>query len=499
MDKIKLLLISLLLGGGLVIKWYIQNQASFDRRYSGINIEKAYDTDNLIPVAILGSGPAGLSASIYSGRANIKTVVVHGNKPGGQLTETTWVENWPGKQSIKGPDIIKDLRKQAENFGVDFFTDAITKVDFSSWPYKLETEDRTLNAMSVIIATGSSPRKMGVPGEKEYWGKGITSCAICDAPFYKGKEVVVVGGGDSAIEEALQLARYAKKITILVRRNSMRAAAKMQDKIKDYKKIKVMYNTQVKRIEGDGNHVTSLDLINKKNDQEIKYPADGVFLAIGHIPNTGIFKEYIDLVGSGHIKHKLHTQETSLPGVFAAGDVADNRYRQAGVAAGNGIKAALDALMFLERIGFDLQISQELECNYFDECDVTTEKIDNISNLKQLDKELEETMLPIIIEFSSESCPCCVQMLNIIQRVSHSMKDKAKFFTIEIVDENSRNIARKYGIKTVPSIIAFDTKGRELRKISKALSKNEMYKFVEEVVAESLQAFSERDFEGKEA
>ncbi|MBT3456415.1 thioredoxin-disulfide reductase [bacterium] len=496
MNKLKILAIGLLLGGVLAIKLYVHRAGEMDRTVPAFDIQRAYDAENLVPIAIIGSGPAGLTASIYGGRAQVKSLVVNGNKPGGQLTETTWVENWPGKSKIKGPDIIRDLRKQAEGFGVDFFTDTITEVDFSTWPFVLKTEDRTLHALSVIITTGSTPYKLGVPGEKEYWGRGITTCAICDAPYYRRKEVVVVGGGDSAVEEALQLSTYADKITILVRRDTMRASAHMQNKLSAYNKINVLYNTEIQKINGDGNQITSVTVLDNKTNQLTDFTTHGIFLAIGHKPNSKIFSKYINTDSNGFIEIQGSGQSTNIPGVFAAGDVADNRYRQAGVAAGNGIRAALDALSFLENCGFTEHVAQELEANYFEDSDVIEEEISSVGSIEELDREIKNSPVPIILEFTSDGCPCCVHMLHIIRRVANFMKDKVKFLTANISSEGAKEIAYKVGAKTVPTLCAFDTKGKVVKMISSSLKKRQLYRFVDEVLEKiKVQSRQEKEHE----
>ena len=325
------------------------------------------EKNNILPVAIIGSGPAGLSSALYVSRGNVFTTVFQGSKPGGQLTGTSYVENWPGIQKMMGAEIINMLKEQAASFGATFSNDIVEKVDFSSWPYKLTTDSgKEIYALAVIIATGASPKKLNIEGEQEYWGKGVTTCAICDAPYHKGGQVVVIGGGDSAAEEALQLALYAKKVTMLVRGQTMRASASMQEKLKQYQNIEIMYNVGVNKILGDGAAVNSIEIIDNKTKQISKMPIGGVFLAIGHDPNTEIFKNFLKVDSTGYLIVKHPTQETSKHGVYAAGDVVDNRYRQAGVAAGDGIKAALDALEFLRMIGFSEKESENLKSKFFD-------------------------------------------------------------------------------------------------------------------------------------
>lgn len=341
-----------------------------------INIHDALGKERVMPLVIVGSGPAGLSAAIYGVWGNIPTLVVHGPKPGGLLMETSLVENWPGHKAILGADIIKNLQNHVKSLGVKFLNgtvnkiqfleDTIVGVNFDQWPYKLTTEQGVvIYAMSVIISTGANPKLLEVPGEHEYWSRGVTACAVCDAPFFKGKDVVVVGAGDSAAEEAMQLAQYAKNITILGRKEKLRAAASMQARLKEYPSISVQYNVEVKKIVGDEKGVTSIELYNNKTNQTSVMPINGVFLAIGHVPNSGLFKNHVATDENGYIETKGRSQATSLPGVFAAGDVEDPTYRQAGVAAGHGIQAALDAVSFLNHIGYSPAFAAQLDAHLY--------------------------------------------------------------------------------------------------------------------------------------
>lgn len=305
--------------------------------------------DQPVPLVIIGSGPAGLSAALYGARAKVKTLVITGSEPGGQLMGSGEVENWPGIQRKSGAEIMDGLFEQTESLGVEFLYDSIESVDFSQTPFMLKTlESGSIKAQAVIIATGSHPRKLHIPGESLYWGSGVSSCAVCDCFLYEGKKVAIVGGGDSAVEEALHLMPYAKKITIFVRKPHMRAAACMQDKLLLYPdKVEVVYTTEVQEVLGDGTVVTGLRVKNNRTQQESVFPVDGLFLAIGHLPCTELFKKHLDLASDQYICLTQRTQSTQIPGIFVAGDVADNRFRQAGVAAGTGIQAALEALEFL--------------------------------------------------------------------------------------------------------------------------------------------------------
>lgn len=298
-------------------------------------------------VVIIGSGPAGLTAGIYLGRFKRKPLIIDGNLPGGQMMTTGAVENWPGEISIEGPALMKQIREHAQNVGATFLGDSVTKVDFEKHPFELQTKSSgVLQAKSVIIATGSAPRKLGCPGEDEYWGKGVNVCATCDAPLYEGKEVVVVGGGNSAIAESFALSKFAKKVTIMQILDSLTATDPLMDKALAQPNVEVLYNKRVVEIKGDGETVSGVVVEDQKDKSVSEYPAQGVFIAIGMLPSSKVFEGAIELDERGHIMRSagLHT---SVEGVLVAGDVTDSRYCQAITASGQGCAAALECEDFL--------------------------------------------------------------------------------------------------------------------------------------------------------
>ncbi|MDP3987538.1 MAG: thioredoxin-disulfide reductase [Candidatus Levybacteria bacterium] len=293
-------------------------------------------------VIIIGSGPAGLTAAIYTTRANFKTLVIAGEKWGGQLMLTTLVENYPGfPEGIQGPDLMTAMRKQAEHHGAEFVDENATEGDFTKGggPFKVKAGDKEYESKSIIIATGADTRWLDVPGEKEKIGRGVSTCAPCDAPFFRDKNVIVVGGGDSAMEEANVLTNFAKTVTIVHRRDEFRASKIMIDKAKKNPKIKFLMNARVLEILGD-QKVSGIKLFNNKTKETTEMPIDGVFVAIGHWPNSNVFKD-IDKDERGYIK-VYDNSKTNIEGVFVAGDVQDSKYQQAVTAAGFGCQAALD-------------------------------------------------------------------------------------------------------------------------------------------------------------
>ena len=300
---------------------------------------------------IIGSGPAGYTAAIYTGRANLSPVLYEGLQPGGQLTITTEVENFPGyPQGIGGTQLMDDLRAQAERFGVDIRTGIVTKVDFSERPYKITIDDeKTLEAETVIISTGASAKYLGLEDEQKYAGMGVSACATCDGFFYRKKVVAVVGGGDTACEEAIYLAGLAKQVYLLVRKPYLRASQIMQDRVMNHPNIQVLFEHNAIGLYGD-NGVEGVHLVKRKGEaDEEKYDLaiDGFFLAIGHNPNSEVFKPWIETDEVGYIITEGATPRTKVPGVFAAGDVADPHYRQAITAAASGCKAAIEAERYL--------------------------------------------------------------------------------------------------------------------------------------------------------
>jgi thioredoxin reductase (NADPH) len=299
---------------------------------------------------IIGSGPAGLTAAIYAARANLNPVIIDGNEPGGQLIKTSYVENWPGEKSILGPVLMGDMRDHAKHFGTQFVPGKVTSVDFSKKPFTLTIDDKhQMHAHAIIIATGATPKRLNIPGESEYWGKGVTTCAVCDGAFYPDKEVVVIGGGDTAMEDASFLKKFTKKITIVHILDAFTASHAMQRRVINDPDTNVIYSSTVTEFIGDGQHLTSLVVTHQITGEKTTLKADGAFIAIGLSPNSGPFKGHIECTDGGFITVRDNVL-TSVEGVFAAGDVHDYRYRQAITSAGAGCMAALDAERYLSTL-----------------------------------------------------------------------------------------------------------------------------------------------------
>lgn len=304
-------------------------------------------------VIIIGSGPAGLTAAIYTTRANLKTLIIGGVKWGGQLQLTTLVENFPGfPEGIQGPELMLNMRKQAENHGAEILEQDFTSADFRNTPFKVSTAETTYEAKSVIIASGADARWLGVPGEEELIGRGVSSCATCDAMFFREKNIFVVGGGDSAMEEAMVLAKVANSVTVIHRRDSFRASDVMQKRAEENPKITFLFNSEITEVKGEMK-VQSAMVKNNQTGEVKEMPVDGIFVAIGHVPNTKQFQG-IDLDEQGYVKVQDHFH-TNIPGVFTAGDVHDRAYRQAITASGFGCAAALETERWLTTEGKETQ------------------------------------------------------------------------------------------------------------------------------------------------
>ncbi|HEX9888426.1 MAG TPA: thioredoxin-disulfide reductase [Nitriliruptorales bacterium] len=303
-------------------------------------------------VVIIGSGPAGLTAATYAARANLEPLVIEGmvvgGPTGGQLTLTTDVENYPGfPEGIMGPDLIQGMRAQAERFGTTFWTEDATAVDLDQRPFRIQTASQEVYANALIISTGAKPRRLEVPGEDELWGGGVSACATCDGFFFRDQHVVVVGGGDSAMEEATFLTKFASSVTVIHRRDELRASKIMQERALKNDRIEFLWDTEIDEILGDKGQVSGVRIRNTRTGEAADLACDGVFLAIGHIPNTELFDDWLDTDEDGYLRVEHPTTRTNVAGVFASGDVMDHTYRQAVTAAGTGCKAAMDAERYL--------------------------------------------------------------------------------------------------------------------------------------------------------
>ncbi|MCK4509877.1 MAG: thioredoxin-disulfide reductase [Desulfuromonadales bacterium] len=315
------------------------------------------DPDLIYETIILGSGPAGLTAAIYAARSRCCPLIIHGRQPGGQLTTTTAVDNYPGfPEGIDGPDLMENMRLQAERFGTQFVEGEVTKVDLQERPFRIWLGEDLYRCLSLVIATGASPKLLNLGNEESLYGRGVSVCATCDGFFYRDREVVVVGGGDTAMEEAVFLTRFAKKVTVVHRRDSLRATPVLADRALSNKAINFKWNSEVVEIVADASGVTGIRTRNLNTAEETELTCDGVFIAIGHQPNTALFADQLERSDDGYILTNNGT-ETNISGVFAAGDVQDMQFRQAVTAAGTGCMAAIQAERFLDDLPYDPNLS----------------------------------------------------------------------------------------------------------------------------------------------
>lgn len=438
------------------------------------SLDQIKNKKNLVDIAVIGSGPAGWSAGLYGARLGNYTVVIDGNMPGGQLTRTSFIENWPGLSRVRGQAAMDHLAGQAKSFGAEELKDTVTSVDLHAWPYTIKTEDgHTLYAASIVVATGSSPRNVNIPGEMEFYGRGVSTCAICDAPFFKNKNAIVIGGGDSAAEEALQLAVYAKKVTVLVRKEAMRASYTMQQRLKAAHNVEILTEVEPERITGVDT-VKAVEVRFKKTNELKVIQTDGFFIAIGHHPNTALFQGSQLLNEKGYIKVHAHTQETTMPGIFAAGDVEDDLYRQAGVAAGHGIAAGIDADRFLRDVGLSGKFRDTLKKGkaYFSDFYVERAEIATLPSLAAFNEQIANKKGIFVLDFAGKNCPSCKAMLPVVESAASRYAGKMTFFKVDI--DEAKDLVMSLKVPKVPYIIVFKD-GVRVAFFNGAMSRTEFF------------------------
>ncbi|HIK04468.1 MAG TPA: thioredoxin-disulfide reductase [Trichormus sp. M33_DOE_039] len=443
--------------------------------------------ENLV---IIGSGPAGYTAAIYAGRANLKPVVFEGFQagglPGGQLMTTTEVENFPGfPQGITGPELMDRMKAQAERWGAELYTEDVISVDLSQRPFTIRSEEREVKANTIIIATGATAKRLGLPSEHQFWSRGISACAICDGatPIFHGAELAVVGAGDSAAEESIYLTKYGSKVNLLVRSDKMRASKAMQDRVLSNPKIRVHWNTEAIDIFGNG-HMEGIVVRNSKTGEETQLTAKGLFYAIGHTPNTSLFKGQLELDEIGYIVTKHGSPETSVEGVFAAGDVQDHEYRQAITAAGSGCAAALLAERWLSSNGLIQEFhqqptinnelesqpaAQKTEAEQAAEFDLAATRHEGGYALRKLFHESDRLL---IVKYVAPGCGPCHTLKPILNKVVDEFDGKVHFVEIDI--DKDREIAENAGVTGTPTIQFF--KNKELLKEVKGVKQKSEYR-----------------------
>jgi len=424
--------------------------------------------ENLV---IIGSGPAGYTAAIYAARANLKPVVFEGFQagglPGGQLMTTTEVENFPGfPEGISGPELMDRMKAQADRWGAELYTEDVISVDLSQRPFTVRSEEREIKTHSIVIATGATAKRIGLPNEHVFWSRGISACAICDGatPLFHGAELAVVGGGDSAAEEAVYLTKYGSNVNLLVRGDKMRASKTMQDRVLNNPKITVHWNSEPLDVFGNG-HMEGIKLRNTKTGEETNLHVKGLFYAIGHKPNTGLFKDQLELDEIGYVVTKPGSVETSVEGVFAAGDVQDHEYRQAISAAGTGCMAAMLAERWLSSTGLIVEFRQEAAVPDNDlepqpaghvvsqEFDLNTTRHEGGFALRKLFHDSDRLLM---VKYISPGCGPCHTLKPILNKIADEFDGRIHFVEIDI--DKDRDIAENAGVTGTPTIQFFKDK-----------------------------------------
>ncbi len=425
------------------------------------NVSSLSSLKNVYPCIVLGSGAAGLTAANYLAQANIPVTLLEGKKPGGALAQSDSVRNWPGVMNAPGHEIITSLRNQAVKNGAKIHKEQLVNANLTTWPFELLLENvetqktRTIKTLSCVIAIGAKPNYLHVPGEQQYWGKGVSNCAVCDGGLYKNKHVAIVGGGDSAIEEASYLSGIAKTVDIFVRKDHFRAKdIKKRDEVVNRDNVHVFFNTEVTQISGDNKKITNLKLFNNRENKYRNISIDGLFLAIGATPNTQLFNNQLKLDNAGYIK-LYHDQETSIKGVFAAGDICDPVYKQAVIAAGHGCIAALQVQHFLQDINYQAQgvsvnkqaeETEEQEINYIE-----------TTSTQEFHKALNASSYPLVIDVSANLCISCKNMEPIFEKLADKFRGKVNFMKVNISNPaiNISRITSLLGGKDILSVPVF--------------------------------------------
>lgn len=433
------------------------------------NLDNTEIDENVYPVVVIGGGVGGLTAGMYMGQANIKNLLIQGKTPGGVITMSHSVCNWPGEKNISGIKLAEKIQEHAKSSGADILDAKVTKVDFSVWPYVIRTKkgsekSKIIKALSCIIATGSKPVLLNITGEQKYFGRGVSQCATCDGPFYKNKTVAVIGGGNTAITDASYLSNIAKKVYLIVRRNKLRAVGKIVNEIVAKPNIEILYNTNVKEVVGDNEKVVGLKIYNNQNDKTSDLAVDGMFLAIGAVPNSKLFKNKLEMDKKGYITLK-NGQETSKSGVFVVGDVCEPEYKQLVIAAGQGAKAAMQTQKFLEDIGYDVNKFEKANKPVIVKEDEVKEKFGHtieITDVDQFKKEVLDYNGNVVVDFYASWCYPCKMMMPIIKKMAQDLPD-IKFVKADVSEIDS--LGAIWAVRGVPTFIFFKD-GKNIHRFS---------------------------------
>ncbi len=420
-------------------------------RQSSISMSLALGKSNIVPVVILGSGPAGLTAALYTARANMPTVVITGPDIGGQLTQARYVENWPAKKKESGMELMEQLEEQVRRFGRVLVDASVTKVDFSHWPYKLLLDNNdSIYALSVVIATGGDQEKIEVPGVETYWGKGIGVCSICDAPFDKGKTVALIGLNDITCDMALQLKEFAKHVYVLVPKDHMEAAAVNVDLLKKIKNISIIYNVELQELTGK-EKLQEVIYKDTKSGSIKKLPIESFYFAIGFEPNTALFKDQIAIDKDGFIVVQDCINQTSKPLIYAAGTVIDKEYQKGLISASMGAQAAIQLIESLQTAGFTDQMEEQLKPNFYKQV-IAQDEFEEISSLVDLKNTFTRSNKTVVL-FYGKTCPTCKKIMPLLQAMAQQNKEY-RFIKCNI--EKDHEVIETYKIAEIPTVIYFE-------------------------------------------
>lgn len=462
----------------------INSNSSADSNKFDLNSVK-FDDDTYASV-IIGGGFGGLTSGLYLAQANIKHLLIQGKTPGGAITASHSVCNWPGEKNISGEKLAENIVNHAKSSGVNIIDGKVKEVDFSVWPYLVKIDGsnkKVVKALSVILATGAKPIFLNIPGEQKYFGKGVSKCATCDGPFYKDKIVVVIGGGNTAITDAAYLSNIAKKVYLIVRRNKLRAIGKFVDDLISKSNVEILYNTNVKEVIGDGNNVTSLKIYNNQTNKISSMNVDGMFLAIGAIPNSKLFKNKLEMDSKGYVL-LTKDQQTSKDGVFAVGDLVEPEYKQLIIAAGEGAKAAMQTQKFLESIGFSSSKFTNVKSNkekvsHASKAEEKTEKQALATNkipakkitfgspvevfsAEEFKKEVLDYKGNVVVDLYAHWCYPCKLMLPIVAKMAKDLPE-IKFVKIDV--SKIQEVGAMFQVRGVPTFMFFKD-GKDIERFS---------------------------------